>query len=327
MNLKTLLASGTVLREPVGMGNGYWAGCPGFWHDTLDGVDYLTYRIRRPRGVQPERGGEVRVARSTDGRTFEDVWRLTKDQVNSASLERTHLTRGLDGQYRYFASHVAPEDGRWCVTSAKAVSATAINAANMKRLFTAQDFKLEGIKDPWVFRAGDAYFMLLSIALPTARTSSASHGTLDIFNTGECVSATGMAVSTDLDHWDYLGTAFEPGATGWDRYCRRINSVLPYNGRFYGFYDGSASHQENYEEKCGLAVSDDLKSWRSLTPDGPLVTSPFASGSLRYVDAHLPSPIPGKVRWFYEFAREDGAHDLRATDVDLGAVFAALPPG
>jgi hypothetical protein len=316
MDLKTILANGTVLREPVGAGNGYWAGCPGLWHDTLDGVDYLTYRIRRPRGVQPERGGEVRIARSADGRHFEDVWRMTKDQVNSASIERTHLVRGKDGGFRYFASYVAPEDGRWCVTITRSDSVAALTVANMQRLFTATDFKLEGIKDPWVFQAGGDYFMLLSIALPTAQTSGASHSTLDIYNTGECVSATGLAVSKDLVHWEYLGTVFQPEATGWDCYCRRINSILPHNGRYYGFYDGSASHVENYEEKCGLAVSDNLKTWKCLTPDGPLVTSPFASGSLRYVDACPAGPATGKARWFYEFAREDGAHDLRVAEVE-----------
>lgn len=320
MDLKCLLANGGVIREPVGAGNGYWAGCPGLWHDTLDNVFYLTYRIRRPRGVQPERGGEVRVARSADLANFEDVWRMTKDQVHSASIERTHLVRGRDGGFRYFASFVAPEDGRWCVTITKAASPETLSVANMKRLFTATELKLEGIKDPWVFEAGGIYYMLLSIALPTAATSPASHSTLDIYNTGECVSATGLAVSHDLDRWEYLGTVFQPGASGWDRYCRRINSVLPHNGRYYGFYDGSASHRENYEERCGLAVSDDLRTWRCLTPDGPLVTSPFASGSLRYVDARI---LGGKARLFYEFAKEDGSHDLRTAEVEPRD----LPPG
>ncbi len=316
MDLKAFLANGTVIREPVGTGNGYWIGCPGLWIDSAENAQYLTYRVRRPRGVHPERGGEVRIARATDFVNFTDVWTMTKDQVDSASIERTQLVRGRDGNLRYFASYVAPEDGRWCVTIAKADSVANLSVAGMKRLFTATELKLEGIKDPWVFEAGGTYYMLLSIALPTSKTSNASHSSLDIYNTGECVSATGLASSKDLDTWQYHGTVFQPGEGGWDCYCRRINSALPHNGRFYGFYDGSASHLENYEERCGLAVSDDLKSWTCLTPDGPLVTSPFATGSLRYIDAS--ATADGKVRIYYEFAKEDGSHNLRTAIVEPG---------
>src|SRR5579885_632593 len=100
--------------------------------------------------------------------------------------------------------------------------------------------------------------MFLSIALPTQRTNDKSHSTLDIYNTGECVSATGLATSTDLDHWEWKGVQFSPASSGWDCYCRRINSVVPAGSGFVGFYDGSASHKENYEEKTGLATSPDL---------------------------------------------------------------------
>src|SRR5690606_2081404 len=100
-------------------------------------------------------------------------------------------------------------------------------------------------------------------------------------------SATGLATSRDLDRWEWHGTVFAPPASGWDQYCRRINSVVALEGgnerkAFLAFYDGSASHLENYEEKCGLAVSDDLINWRSITTQAPAFTSPHASGSLRY---------------------------------------------
>src|SRR5207247_1003170 len=114
---------------------------------------------------------------------------------------------------------------------------------------------------------------------------AASHATLDIFNTGDCVSATGLAISRDLDHWEWQGVVFSPGASGWDAYCRRINSVLPWEGKYLAFYDGSASAAENYEEKTGLAVSSDLRTWQSVTPKSAYLTSPHASGSLRYLDA------------------------------------------
>src|SRR3954451_22110464 len=112
--------SGTVIREPVGTGNGYWAGAPGAFYAADETAWYLTYRIRRPRGMVPDRGGEARIARSTDLSKWEDVWAVTKDKFESASIERCALRKGPDGQWRYFASYVDPTDGRWCISVLKA---------------------------------------------------------------------------------------------------------------------------------------------------------------------------------------------------------------
>src|SRR5207248_1955269 len=159
-----------------------------------------------------------------------------------------------------------------------------------------------------IYEDAGTFYMLLSVAVPTQQTSTASHSTADIFNTGECVSATALAVSHNLDHWDWKGLIFKPEPGKWDQYCRRLNSVIPVGNKLLGFYDGSAGHQENYEEKCGIAISDDWLNWKSLTTDGPAFTSPHGSKSLRYVDAQV---IAHEAFLFYELARPDGSHDLR----------------
>ena len=303
-----VLESGIILRRPVGNEPGYWAGAPGVCHSANERAWYLTYRIRRPRGVEPDRGGEARIARSTDLHKWEDVWSITKDRLGSASIERCALRHGSDGLWRYFVSYVDPADGRWCVSVLKAPEVENLSAGKAQPVFKAQPLGLEGVKDPWILDGQGIFYMLLSVALPTAATNESSHASLDIFNTGQCLSATALAQSPDLDSWEWAGVVFAPGPSGWDRYCRRINSVIPRNGKFYGFYDGSASSAENYEERTGWAVSSDLRRWESLTPAAPLLTSPHGSGSLRYVDARA---LGDKVGLFYEFARPDGAHDLR----------------
>lgn len=278
---------------------------------------YLTYRIRRPRGVAPDRGGEARIARSTDLRHFEDIWSVTKDAYDSASIERSAIRLGPDGVWRYFTSFVDPADGRWCVSVLKASDPRGFDPSTARRLFTAGSFGLEGVKDPWVFEERGVYHMLLSVAMPTARTREDSHATLDIFNTGDCVSATALARSRDLDAWDWLGVVFAPSTAAWDGYCRRINSIVRHQGRYIGVYDGSAGHHENYEEKTGLAVSNDLHSWTTLTAAGPALTSPHGSGSLRYVDI----VAADEAVWaFYESVRPDGAHELRIARMQLDAL-------
>lgn len=320
------LARGATIREPVGREQGYWVGAPGAFHDEREGAWYLSYRIRRPRGVAPDRGGEVKIARSTDLARWDDVLTIGKDRYASASIERSCVRRGPDGQWRYFTSYVHPDDGRWCVAALRAPTVAQLDPAKRTVLFTAGALGLEGVKDPWILEEDGVYYMFLSIATPVPATSGESHATLDIFNTGECKSATGLAVSRDLERWEWQGIVLAPPGEGWERYCRRLNSVVPLRGvpgakaRYLGFYDGSGSHLENYEERCALAVSDDLRAWRTLSAGGPAFTSPHASRSLRYVDAQF---ARGAWHLFYEYARADGAHDMRVltcTPAELAAL-------
>lgn len=304
-----LLNSGTILREPVGLQPGYWAGAPGSFISTTEDALYLTYRIRRPRGVHPDRGGEVRIARSQSGGPFTDIWQAEKSQFNTASIERCAVWQTPDGQWQYYVSYVDPADGRWMVAVINAADPSQFNPATAKPLFRASDLQLEGVKDPWIFQENDRYHMILSVALPTADTRRDSHSTLDIFNTGQCVSATGLAISSDLHHWEWQGIVFSPdGANTWDRYCRRINSIIRCGNQYLAFYDGSASHAENYEEKCGLAISHDLRIWKSITPDRPRFVSPHCSHSARYFDARFRGD---HLILFYEWTRPDAAHELR----------------
>ncbi len=308
-----LLAHGQIIREPVGFEKGYWAGAPGVFYAADEKVWYLTYRIRRPRGVEPDRGGEARIARSTDLKNWEDIWSVTKDKYNSASIERSAIRKGRDGLWRYFTSYVDPADGRWCVSVLKGSDIAKLDPAKAQSVFKAAPHGLEGVKDPWIFEVNGIFNMILSVASPTLKTTGESHSSLDIFNTGDCISATALATSKDLDEWIWRGIIFEPDETGWDSYCRRINSIISHNGKYFAFYDGSASHLENYEEKTGVAVSDDLKTWDTLTPTMPAYVSPHASTSLRYIDAQI---IGQQIYIFYEFARADGAHDLRLVTVE-----------
>ena len=236
------------------------------------------------------------------------------------------MRKDKTGQWHYFASFVDPEDGRWCISRLSAGRIENLDPPQAIPVFKAKPLGLEGIKDPWIHERNGTFSMLVSVALPTNKTSEQSHSTLDIFNTGEGVSATGLAISEDLLHWEWKGVVFAPGTSGWDRYCRRINSFVPVgNHQFLAFYDGSSGHQQNYEEKTGLAEWKTGVAWKSLTSDQPFLTSPHASGSLRYVDAQ---PLGfDDVLLFYEFARADGAHDLRVFKTTLSSITRLCPPG
>jgi hypothetical protein len=163
------------------------------------------------------------------------------------------------------------------------------------------------VKDPYIVQTGPVFHLFASYAAARSDLSPEAHATADVFNVGATTHPTGYATSLDGIHFDWHGTALEIG-TAWDRYQARLTSIVPIYGGYIGFYDGSAGKHENYEERCGIAFSSDLSSWRSLSTTKPWLASPHAAGSVRYVEA-----IVLDEEWwiYYEMTRPDGAHELR----------------
>ncbi len=305
---------GITIREPLAAGPGYWAGAPTVQYDPVNERFYLFYRLRQPR---PIRGGECRIAESKDGIEFEDIWSAKSADFESSSIEKCSVFRGLDGRFRLYASYVDGETGKWRVDVLEADGPAGLKPASRQKVFVADDLDAEGVKDPYVFVFNGVYVMLLSYA-PHPRQATdeeTMHSTGDVYNTGVTTSETGLAISRDGVHFEWQGNVFRPG-TGWDAYCARIGSVLCCSGDFpvywAGFYDGSASVEENYEEQAGLAISWDLRRFVTLTPFGPWTTSGGGSGSVRYVDA---LELGHAIHYYYEFARADGSHELRLSVV------------
>jgi hypothetical protein len=301
--------SGTVIREPLGSEAGYWVGAPSVTYDPESAVFYLAYRIRRPRGVEPDRGAEIRIARSSDGVAFEDVWSGLKTTIGTTSIERCTLARLPQGEWGFYVSYVDPADGRWRIDVCRAASVEDLDFADRTPILTADDIEAEGVKDPFLFQIAGLYHMVASCAAAVGAPSQESmHGTSDAYNTGLIKSTSGLATSADGLNWEWQGCILAPSDRGWDRYCSRIGTIWREDGVWLAFYDGSADVSENYEERCGLAYSHDLRVFRRATPDGPLFVQPDASGACRYFDV---LDVGSATYFYYETARRDGSHDLR----------------
>ncbi len=310
--------SGTTVIEPLGNDEGWWAGAPSVLHDPDTGKTYLYYRLRRPRGLELERGGEVRIAESDDGLNFTTIWSAKKTEFDSDSMERSALVKGLDGTWRLYISYTDPGHKMWRTDMMEADSPDGFKPSESKLLFDPADMGIEGIKDPYVFAMGGEYLMILSYATRIenleANRETELHATADAYNTGLTVSRTGLATSIDGRNFEWQGDIFSPTGEGWDAWCRRICSVVYLNGVFTAFYDGASDVSGNYEERTGLLSGTDIRSLTCLTPEGPVLTSPHTTGSLRYVDA---LQFPDRIQYYYEYARPDGAHELRTNVVEL----------
>jgi hypothetical protein len=302
----------TVL-EPLEEGNGHWVGAPCVLYLPDEAAFYLYYRRRRPRGQEPDRGFACYVARSADGKHFEDIWSAPKDAFGeSSSVEKSSLVRDSDGRFLLYVSYVDSADNRWRIDMLEADSPSGFDPATRRPVFTAADIHAEGVKDPYVINVAGLWHMIASYAPSPAvaddSAREAMHATADVYNTGIAKSSTGLAVSSDGRDWEWQGDIFAPRDRGWDSYCSRISSLVRVGQQWVACYDGSADVSENYEEQSGLAMSADLRSFVRLSMGGPVVQSCGGTRSVRYVDV---VPVGDQLYFYYECARADGAHDLR----------------
>jgi hypothetical protein len=297
------LGTSVVVRGPERPEVGYWSGAPAVL--VHDGRFWLTYRERRPRGVAPERGWRCAIAVSRDGIAFDDVWEVRSEELDSPSLERFALVATAAG-FTLYLSFVDPVDRRWRVDAIDAADPGRFDVATRRPVLTAATTGTEGVKDPILVRAAGTEHLFASFAAARPGLAADAHATADIYNVGATTHPTGVATRAGDDAtFTWRGEVLPVGA-GWDRYQARLGSIVATDDGWIGTYDGSANHAENYEERCGLASSPDLRTWSTVTPDGPWWTG--AAGSVRYVDLHR---IDGEWWCWAEVTRPDGAHELR----------------
>jgi hypothetical protein len=299
---------GTTILEPPGQGKGYWVGAPGVIYDDNTGKFYIYYRRRKPRDVGADRGYECGISESTDGVNFREVWTASKDLFGSISVERGALVKTLEGRYRLYIGYVAPEDNKWKIDMVEANSPEELDPVTRRLVLEPGDCGVEGVKDPYILIVGGKYYMLVSYATTPGKPTEGLHDTADVFNTGKISSNTGLALSSDGVDFQWVGDVLSPPGSGWNAYAARATCVLYVPPVFNVFYDGGADVGENYEEKTGLAITFDLMKYQHVTDKAPLLVSPHASGSLRYMDVVR---LGEDIYYYYEYARPDGSHELR----------------
>ncbi|MCS6776758.1 MAG: hypothetical protein RMJ43_05295 [Chloroherpetonaceae bacterium] len=313
-------AEGLLVRAPLGAGPGWWAGAPSASYDAISNTFYLVYRMRLPRELG--RGYECRIAASHDGVAFTDIWALPRSSLDALSLGRASLMRGLDGLWRLYLGYVAPTDRRWRIGMLEAHEPDQFHLSPIQTILTAQDTGGEGVHNPNVYLIGRMIYLIASYATTepslTAAEEAEKHATGDIYSTGLARARTGAAISGDGRHFVWIGDISPqstPLESGWDAYIRRIGALLPLeNAGYLAFYDGAASVEQHSEERTGLAITMDLRTYYSLSPQAPALVSPYSTGSLRYLDV---LPVGHELFYYYEMARPDGAHELRVSVTEM----------
>lgn len=274
-----------VVVPAPGDGPGNWSGAASAV--LVDGVVWLTYRVRRP--LTEGRGVSVVVARSADGVTFEPVTEVRRETFGCESFERPVLVPLPGGGWRLYLSCATPDSKHWWVDSLTAATPEELPTGHRQVVLPGDD--RVAVKDPVVEPTPDGWRMWLCCHPLT----EAGHE--DRMTTRLLTSHDGLA-------WTDRGEVLAGRAGRWDARGARVTTVLSAEPLVV-LYDGRADAASNWYETTGVARWDGI---RLVADDEDPVASPHSDGAWRYASA---VPLPdGGTRFYVEAARPDGAHDL-----------------
>ena len=241
----------------------WWAGAPSVALGP-DGYTYLAARMREAISPRGRRGYEVRILKSTDGVSFSPIARLRREDVPIDGFERPCLLcDARNDSFRIYLCGPWPKggEGNWCILKLEDVdspeefdpsTASPVLCAPGRR--DERDYGVVGYKDPFVWRDGDLYRMVV-IGYPPERVYQFQ--------------------SRDGVRWEQVGSGpwFDHG--GWHTFYTRPASVLPIGVGWLFVYEGSnpAWFDPPYNIATGLAWTPDLQSCIDLTPQEPLLKS------------------------------------------------------
>ena len=297
-----------------GMGNGNWSGGCSALYDSSTKRFYLCYKVRTPG----TRGGICRIAESVDGRQFETIWETSREAFDSPSIEKSSLFQTQEGVARLYVSYVEGCSNRWQIDLVEATSWTSLDPSERVPILTPEQCGNQGVKDPVVVQVGQDYLLFANYAPcpPDGKQESLErmHAEGNAFVSGIVNTGSGLATSRDGVRFKWHGPVLDPG-TSWDAFMARIVAVIRTPPVFTVFYDGRPDVAASYEDKCGIAVSQDLRRIVKLSDDAPVLSSPEGTGCVRYLSA---VSIGDEIYYYYEYALGDGSHELRMHKVKKG---------
>lgn len=298
---------GTTVREPEGSGKGYWVGAPSALFSETNNKFYIAYRVRAPPSLSKGRGRACEIAESEDGIKFATICRVTAESLNTKSIEKSALF--CEGNtFSLYISYVDPDTSKWRIDLIRSSDPSKFDPEERIPVLDAGNLLSEGVKDPCIFKLAGKYYMMASYIPNYERIpDSELHKIADASAIGLAQVYTVLLSSDDGVHFRKEHDILQPGSN-WDRLSTVGTTVMYSSPMFVIFFDGRRDASDSYEGKAGLAITRDFVSVKKLDIFGPRFRSPYASGSLRYVDA---VQLDDKAFYYYEFAREDGSHELR----------------
>ncbi|MDZ7732959.1 MAG: hypothetical protein U5R31_07420 [Acidimicrobiia bacterium] len=218
----------TVIREPEGVGYGYWVGAPKVSHDPDTGLFVLSYRVRSP--LEHGRGGVARVATSADGITFDDVWEASKAEILANSIEAGHCVRHDDHWRLYLSYELDGARPYWRVDVIEGPTPADLDTQGRRTVLLPLDYGRHSIKDPWVLRTDEGGYRIFVTTDPRDRPERDG----DVIH-AMSRDATAVAESDDGLVFPALEYVLDAALDGsWHGRRARVNGLFPYGDVWVG---------------------------------------------------------------------------------------------
>jgi len=295
-HIVTAMQTYHVVLEPDENTPEWWAGAPSVVRAD-DGTFYLAARMREGRSPRGRRGYEIRILKSADGRRFETINRILREDAGMPGFERHALV--IDPHTRKYRLYgCAGLERGWVILKFDDADNPANFVAPSARPVLAADYPddefahVKGYKDPVVLRDRGQWHMFVI-------------GT-------DAVERIWHFVSKDGQAWQPAAQGPIMENTGWHNFFTRPASVVPMTVGYLFVYEGSNLQWRDpvYNIATGLAYSPDLKTFIDLTPHEPLLksTTPGDYHTWRY--SHW-LPVGDQLYVYYEAARPNNTNELR----------------
>ena len=295
-NIASALSQYTVVLEPDRNEPEWWAGAPSVVK-TDEGPFYLAARMREADSPRGKRGYEIRILRSADGRRFETINQLRREDAGVPGFERPALVRD-PGTRKFKLYGCAGLEHGWAILkfddAKDPAEFDARTARPVLQVPPEQEAfaRVTGYKDPFVFWNGGAWHMFVIGA--------------------DYVERPYHFISGDGEHWRPAAAGPILESTGWHNFFTRPACIIPMIVGYLFIYEGSDIRWRDpvYNIATGLAYSPDLETFIDLTPHEPLLksTTPGDYHTWRY--SHWLS-VGDQVHVYFEAARPNNSNEVR----------------
>ena len=274
----------------------WWAGAPSVARAD-DGCFYLAARMREGRSPRGQRGYEIRILKSDDGRDFTPIHHIRREDAGVPVFERPCLVRHpKTGQFRLYGCSGLAHG--WSILMFDDVDDPADFDPKTARVVLRAHYPddgfvhVTGYKDPVVFHADGLWHMFV---IGTDRVERLFH-----------------FVSEDGIDWRALQDGPVMDNVGWHNYFTRPASVLPLAVGYLVVYEGSNVLWRDpvYNIATGLAYSPDLKTFYDLTPDEPLLKSSTPGDYHTWRYSHWMT-VDDAIYAYAEVARPNSTNEVR----------------
>ena len=301
------MADYQVVLEPDENTPEWWAGAPSVLR-AADGTFYLACRMREGNSPRGLRGYEVRILESADGRTFEPIHHIKREDAKIPGFERPALVQDpASGKFRLYGC--SGLEGGWSILKWDDADHPAnFDPSTARPIISPEQYDDEfahvgGYKDPFVFSDGARWHMFV---IGHDRIERVHH-----------------FVSDDGDNWVVGTPAPVMENDGWHNFYTRPASVLPMAVGYLFVYEGSSIDWRDpvYNIATGLAYTPDLETFVDLTPDAPLLktTTPGQYHTWRY--SHW-LQVDDAIHVYFEATRPNNTNEIRLGVVESMAAVA-----